>query len=79
MFKKKMFIIIFSFLILFSKAQDTTSNTVKDSANVNAVRIPATFAEGSKAWSNLIYRRLHPDVTIRNNAPAGIYVVIVSF
>ena len=44
-FKKKILVISFSFFIVFSKAQDTTVNKVKDSTNTTAVRIPAIFAE----------------------------------
>jgi len=77
--KKKILVIIFSLFIIFSKAQDTTVNAVKDSGNTTAVRIPATFAEGSEAWKNFIYGRLHSDIVLQNGAPPGLYVVTVSF
>jgi protein TonB len=44
-----------------------------------SVQIPAEFPGGFDAWNRYLERNLNRDLPIENGAPAGKYVVVVSF
>lgn len=44
-----------------------------------SVQIPAEFPGGHEAWNRYLERNLNRDLPIENGAPAGKYVVVVSF
>lgn len=55
------------------------STAKQESSFFIGLREPATFNGGAKCWQNFLARKLNPLVAVNNNAPDGVYTVVISF
>jgi hypothetical protein len=50
-----------------------------DSAAFTKVEVEAAFPGGNTAWINFLKKNLNADIPVDNNAPSGLYPVVVQF
>ncbi len=66
-------------LIGFAQEKDSLSKSDYADKLFTAVQIESEFKGGMKSWIDFIRKNLNPEVPKNNGAPAGRYVVEVSF
>lgn len=68
---------LFIFIGIALKAQDKTKTEESDTSK--HVQIVASFPGGNEAWHRFLEDNLDAGVAIKNEAPAGVYEVKISF
>lgn len=76
-------ILIFLFVLaampLFSQTLDLPDSAISEDKIFEKVDVEATFPGGEGGWRRYLEKNLNPNVPVENDAPIGIYTVIVQF
>ena len=79
-------VVFFLFVLISTKLLSQTSDPPPpldsleiDDALFEKVDVEATFSGGEAAWRKYIEQNLDPNVPVENEAPIGIYTVVVQF
>jgi hypothetical protein len=70
---------VFILMIFFSNKIFSQEDTSRQIRGFEMLEINAAFPGGDKAWSAFVAKNLNANVPVNRNAPAGRYIVMVTF